>query len=269
MRRIIAVDDEEMGRKSLVSAISKADPDAEVIGFSDPKEALAYAKSNDIFAAFLDIQMPGMLGTELGKKIKLAKPNVYIIFATGYDSYMGDAFSLHASGYILKPITAKKVKGELDNLVNLRQSVEKNIQDEGKRVRFQCFGNFEAFVDGVPISFKYDKTKEILAYMVSRRGALCSNSEIATNIWDDDSNHESYFRGLKKDMMDILKSHKLDDIILMQKGKTGVDAAKVSCDYYDFLEGKPGAINLYRGEFMSQYSWGEIMNAELDFQRYE
>jgi len=268
MRKILAVDDEELGRRALVSAISKADPDAEVIAFENPKDALAYAKENDIFAAFLDIQMPGMLGTELGKKIKLINPNVYIIFATGYDNYMGDAFSLHASGYILKPITAKKVKGELDNLQKLRKTVEKNIQSEGKRVRFQCFGNFEAYAGGQPIIFKYDKTKEILAYMVSRRGVLCSNSEICANIWDDDQNHESYFRGLKKDMMDKLKALKIDDIILLQKGKTGIDANQVSCDYYDFLDGKPEAINSYRGEFMSQYSWGEFTNAELDPGRF-
>ena len=36
-----------------------------------------------------------------------------------------------------------------------------------------------------------------------------------------------------------------------------------SKDYYDYLQGDPAAINSYQGEFMAQYSWGELVNAEL------
>jgi len=265
--RIVAADDEELSRRALKSAIEKASPDAEIIIFSKGKDILDYLTGNDADIAFLDINMGDMLGTALAKKIKLVNPGVQIIFATGYDSYMGDAFSLHAAGYILKPITAKKVKAELDNLSSLTENITKNILKESKRVRFQCFGNFDVFIDSKPVSFKYDKTKEVLAYIVSRRGALCSNAEVCTNVWDDDLNHESYFRGLKKDLLDTLRPLCAEKIILSQKGKIGIDATSVSCDYYDFLAGNPAAINLYRGEFMSQYSWGEMTNAELEMSR--
>jgi len=268
MKRILAVDDEEMGLKALASAISKADPEALVESFSDPKEALAYAKTYDIYAAFLDIQMPGMLGTELGKKIKLARPDAYIIFTTGFDSYMGDAFSLHANGYVLKPITAKKITKELENISKLHAAAKKNIANESKSVRFQCFGNFEVFVNGKVVAFKYEKTKEVLAYLVSRNGALCSNEEVILNVWDDDGNHDSYFRGLKKDLMDTLRELGAEDIIDSQKGKNAVVVENVSCDYYDFLAGNPAAINLYHGEFMNQYSWGEFTNGELELARH-
>ena len=112
---ILAVDDEALGLQSLTKAIAKADPEAEIKSFSSSKEALEFASENDIDVAFLDIQMPEITGTELAKKLKMLKPSVNIIFATGFDSYMGDAFALHANGYVLKPITAAKVKKELDN----------------------------------------------------------------------------------------------------------------------------------------------------------
>lgn len=264
---ILAVDDEELGLNALVRAIGKAEPKAQIVQLSKPGDALDYIKENAVDVAFLDISMAGMLGTELGRQIKLISPQTYIIFATGYDSYMGDAFSLHANGYLLKPITVEKVRSELDNLDILRKNIAVPEKDGRKRVRFQCFGNFEAFVDGKPVLFKYDRTKEILAYMVSRRGALCSNKEIESNVWDDDDNHDSYFRGLKKDLVDTLTALNAQTVIISQKGKTGIDLQQISCDYYDFLDGSPDAINLYRGEFMSQYSWGELTNAELQLGR--
>ena len=271
--RILAVDDELPGLGALKSAISQAAPDAEICAFQFPRKALEFVAENDVYCALLDIQMAGMTGIELAKKIKLIRPTVHIIFATGYDNFMKDAFQLHATGYILKPVTAAKVKAELDSLKELRDGIAAEntapAADDGKRVRIQCFGNFEVFVDGKALHFKYDKTKEVLAYAVTRRGALCSNNEIIANVWDDDVNHNSYLRGIRKDMIDTLKELNADDIIVAQRGKFGIDVSKVSCDYYDFIEGDVSAINRYAGEFMSQYSFAEMINAELDIQRYK
>ena len=270
--RILAVDDELPGLGALKSAISKAAPDAEICAFQFPRKALDFVRENDVYAALLDIQMAGMSGIKLAKQIKLIRPGVHIIFATGYDNFMKDAFQLHANGYILKPVTAAKVKAELDNLKDLREGIAAESAAEGagadKGVRIQCFGNFEIFSDGRPMHFKYDKTKEVLAYVISRRGALCSNSEIIVNVWDDDSNHDSYLRGIRKDLVDTLTELGAEDILIIQRGKLGIDVSKVKCDYYDFIEGDVGAINKYSGEFMSQYSFAEMINAELDIQRY-
>lgn len=270
--RILAVDDELPGLGALKSAISKAAPDAEICAFQFPRKALEFVQENDVYAALLDVQMAGMSGIQLAKKIKLIRPGVHIIFATGYDSFMKDAFQLHASGYILKPVTAAKVQAELDNLVMLREGFAAeeaaSQADDGKRIRIQCFGNFEVFADGKPVHFKYEKTKEVFAYVVSRRGALCSNNEIIVNVWDDDEDHNSYLRGIRKDLLDTLKKFDSEDIINYQRGKFGLDTDKVSCDYYDFIEGDVIAINKYTGEFMSQYSFADMINAELDMQRY-
>lgn len=258
--RILAVDDERLALDALVSAIREAEPLAQVFGFRKAGEALEFYKSNSCEVAFLDIQMRNMSGVELAQNLKIINPNINIIFATGFNEYMGTALDMHVSGYLTKPITAGKVRKELDNL---RHPV---ISSAGKRVKFVTFGNFEAYVDGKPLLFKYDRTKEMLAYLVDRDGAYCTNSEIMAALWEDER-RASYLSNLKKDLIDTLHEKGCDDVIDSGWGKLRVDKNKVDCDYYDWCMGKIEAINSYRGEYMSQYSWAEFTNAVLERRR--
>lgn len=71
---------------------------------------------NKIDIAFLDIETPVINGIQLAKKLKKVNPLVNIIFVTAYDTYALDAYKLHASGYITKPVNESKIKEELDGL---------------------------------------------------------------------------------------------------------------------------------------------------------
>lgn len=42
-----------------------------------------------------------------------------------------------------------------------------------------------------------------------------------------------------------------------------IDPKEVTCDYYEYLDGKPEGVRSYNGQYMSQYSWGEVTLAEL------
>lgn len=253
---VLAVDDKKIPLAALEDAIIKAEPNASVHGFRNAADALSFAESEPCDVAFLDIDMQDMNGIELAKRLKIKKSNINIVFSTGYSEYTGEALSIHCSGYIMKPVTPEKVRNELDNLrfpVQIHQA---------KRVRFQTFGNFEVYVDGNPLSFKYEKTKELLAYLVDRCGALCTNGEIMAKLWSDDT-HFSYLRSLKKDLLDTLKEKNCSEIILQQWGKMGIHADQVDCDYYEWQQGEVNAINRYHGEYMAQYSWGELTNGTL------
>ena len=133
---IVAADDEKLALESLMSAIRKAAPDGEVHGFRRAEEALSFVKDHSCDIAFLDIEMRGTNGVELARKIKEENPKVNIIFTTGYSEFMEDAFRLHASGYVMKPVTPEKILAELQDL---RHEVQ---PEEKKRVRIQTFGNF-------------------------------------------------------------------------------------------------------------------------------
>lgn len=253
---ILAIDDEELALERLVSAAKKAEPAAAIYSFQKPKEALAFFRGTPCEVVLLDIEMWNMSGVELAKEIKFINPLTNIIFATGYTEYMNEAFEMHVSGYMLKPITAEKVKKELENLRFPVKLVRK------KRVYFQTFGNFEMFIDNQTVKFKYDLTKELIAYLVDRNGVICNNNEIMAVLWEDKYSPD-YFRSLVKDLKDRLREAGCDDIILQQRGKIGIDREKVDCDYYDWLDGKIYGVNLYQGEYMAQYSWGELTNAEM------
>ena len=114
--RILCVDDEPLALQMLMISIQKAKPDAEVDGFEEPEDLIEEAEKNGCDIAFLDIHMSGMDGVEAAKKLKEINPKMNIIFVTGYSEYAGEAMRLHASGYILKPLTPEKIRKEIEHL---------------------------------------------------------------------------------------------------------------------------------------------------------
>ena len=253
--RIIALDDEKIALEGLTEAIRKAEPSAEIYSFHEAEEALEFCRKTTCDVAILDIQVWDMNGVVLAKKMKQLHPDINIIFATGYEDYMGDAFDMHASGYLLKPSTPEKIRKELDNLRH-------PVLTAANRVRFQTFGNFEVFIDEQPVKFKYDLTKEMLAYLVDRNGTYCTNREIMAQLWGDEQ-HASYLSNLKKDLLDQFRQKACQDVIDSGWNKIRIVTSKADCDYYDWMAGKIYAINQYHGEYMAQYSWAEFTNAQL------
>jgi len=66
---------------------------------------------------FLDIEMPGISGLELGKRIKEINSLIHIIFVTSYEGYSLEAYKVHPFYYILKPLNEKQVKDVLQDLL--------------------------------------------------------------------------------------------------------------------------------------------------------
>ena len=252
--KIIAVDDEKIALQGLLSAIQQAAPNAEIYGFRYTREAVAHMEIDPCDVAFLDIEMKGMSGVDVAKKLKAINPDVNIIFATGFGSYRDVAFDLHASGYLIKPITEASVKRELENLRRPVSSL--------KRLQIRTFGNFEVLFNHTPLRFKYQKTKELLAYLVDRKGAMCSTGEIMSVLFEGES-HNAYYQRLRSDLRSVFTSIGCESLIIQQKGLLGLAADQVDCDYYDYLNGNIALEKLYHGEYMAQYTFAEVTNAEL------
>ncbi|MGN0817982.1 MAG: LytR/AlgR family response regulator transcription factor [Candidatus Coproplasma sp.] len=258
---IIAADDEPLMLNRLVRAIKECCPQADVASFSKPSELIAWAEENSFDCAFLDIRMRGVSGIDIAAKLKESRPESNIVSVTGYGEYAGEAMSMHASGYILKPVTREKVERELSDL-----RYPKAAQ---KIIRVKCFGNFDVYaMDGEKVVFSRSKSKELFAYLVYKSGSFCTVGEIAAAIFDDEDGDEAkrraYLRVLLHDLMNSLKQAGAEGVISKTYGGISCNPGLIDCDWYRFNEGDAEAIKTYAGEFMNQFSWAEAVNGYLE-----
>ena len=251
----IAVDDEALMLGALVAAVEASSDITSVAKFSDCEEALEYVKSNPADIAFLDINMRGMGGLVLAEKIVAACPGCKIVFCTGYEEYAIPAFKLHASGYLMKPISAEDVQGEIDNI--------KGVRTQEKLLTVQCFGDFEVYVKGEKLVFKRLKTKELFAFLVDRNGAGMTARQICAVLFPDDiddTKNSAYLRQLVMDLKNTLKSVGAEHVLCHETPCYRIDTSLIKCDYISYLKsGKPE----FHGEYMTQYSWSEETCAML------
>ena len=251
----IAVDDEALMLGALVAAIEQSPDISSVTKFSDCEEALEFVKANSVDVAFLDINMRGMGGLALAEKILGVRKNAKIVFCTGYEEYAIPAFKLHASGYLMKPISAEDVQAEIDNIKGLRQ--------KEKPVSVKCFGNFEVYAKGEKLTFKRLKSKELFAFLIDRNGAGMTAREICAVLFPDDTDdakNAAYLRQLVMDLKNSLRSVGAENVLCHETPCYRVDTTLIKCDYFTYLEtGRPE----FYGEYMTQYSWAEDTCAML------
>ena len=244
----IAVDDEVLMLGALVSAIEASPDITKVNAFSGCEEALEFVKENPVDVAFLDINMRGMGGLALAEKIVAACNDCKIVFCTGYEEYAVSAFKLHASGYLMKPVSAKDVQVEIDNI--------KGVLQKKKPLRVQCFGNFEVYAKGEKLTFKRSKTKELFAFLIDRNGAGVTIGEISVVLWENDEaqKNQNYIHQLFHDLRQTLEAVGIEDVFERNNYLYSVDTEKIDCDYFNYLKnGRPE----FFGEYMSQYTWAE------------
>ena len=251
----IAVDDEALMLGALVKAVTASPDIREVNKFSNCEEALDFVKKNPVDVAFLDINMRGMGGLALAENILATCPNCKIVFCTGYEEYAIPAFKLHASGYLMKPISAEDVQAEIDNI--------KGVKQKEKLLAVHCFGNFEVYAKDEKLMFKRLKTKELFAFLVDRKGAGMTAKQICAVLFpedEDDVKNAAYLRQLVMDLKNTLKSVGAENVLRHETPCYRVDTSLIQCDYLTYLEtGKPE----FYGEYMSQYSWAEDTCAAL------
>lgn len=251
----LTVDDRQLVVTMVQKILGRLDPDGIHLGTTHPSEALKLAEENPLDAAFLDVEMPGMNGVELAQQLQKRYPLLNVIFITGYREYMPSAFQLYASDYILKPVTEAAVAKAISHLRYRREELHTS------RVSARCFGSFEVYCDGKPISFARSRTKELLAYLIDRRGALCTFDMIYGNLWPDEAvtnSMKSQLRTMVADLRKTLEELGVGDVLIHQE-RVGlsVDTDRINCDYYQFLKGNPVAIHQFRGDYMRQYAFAE------------
>jgi two-component system, LytTR family, response regulator len=118
MIRTLIVDDEPIARRVLREEL-EGQPDIDVVGeAADGEEALREIAARKPRLVFLDLQMPGMGGFEVVRRLEgMALPAIVIV--TAYDRHAVEAFEAGAVDYLLKPVDPERLGKTLDRVRGL------------------------------------------------------------------------------------------------------------------------------------------------------
>ncbi len=125
---VVIVDDEQLARDELAYLLQDTDDLDVVAQGKNGLEAVSLIKEFSPDIVFLDVQMPGLDGFGVIKKLLEKKvPLPQIVFATAFDQYAVKAFEVNAVDYVLKPFDKKRVHQAVDKArKNLQPSESPN-----------------------------------------------------------------------------------------------------------------------------------------------
>lgn len=255
--RVIIVDDDLLSR-TLFASYCENIKDVELVGsFSEPEQVLKFAATHSFDLAALDVMMPGMNGVELGRELQKMNPHLVLIFITASEDFAMEAFRLKAASYIVKPFEQEAIADALNR-------GKKLCMPTPKQIYIRTFGHFDLFIDGKALVFSRQKSKELLAYLVDRRGGTATMEQIICDLWEDrvlDSAVRSSYQAALKDLRKNLKEAGISELLNNERNQKSVNIDMIDCDYYRLLKGDPTALESYQYEYMVDYSWAEATNA--------
>src|SRR5213083_2296201 len=118
----VIVDDEQLARDELAYLLKNVDDVNVVAQGKNGVEAVNLIREHNPQLVFLDVQMPGLDGFGVIKKLLEKKTRLpFVIFVTAYDQYAVQAFEVNAMDYLLKPIAKARLEKAL---AKVRRGVE-------------------------------------------------------------------------------------------------------------------------------------------------
>lgn len=135
--RIAVCDDEELFRIEFKSVLDKVLINAEydIDTFSGGSSLYEAFLKNPFDLVFLDIEMPGIDGITLAKRLRAVSENVQIVFLTSHIEYALEGYEVNALRYLVKPVDMNKLSEVLkyiqDKKNNSRQIM---IKQEGEDI---------------------------------------------------------------------------------------------------------------------------------------
>jgi two-component system, LytTR family, response regulator LytT len=155
--KAVLVDDEQLARDELGYLLGQIGG-VDIVGQAgDGVEALAVIDRSGPEVVFLDVQMPGLTGFEVARRLLESGPSAHIIFVTAYDQHAIEAFEVNAVDYLLKPVD----QGRL----------EQAIERARRRIAFERLESTEPSLGGVS-NQQLEKIVQLVAERQNRRDQL-------------------------------------------------------------------------------------------------
>jgi two-component system response regulator AlgR len=113
--RVLIVDDEALARARLATLVREcAEPRCEVSAeCANARQATEWLRKNEADVVLLDIQMPGVPGTELAAELQRLERAPAVVFVTAHGEHALAAFDLDATDYVTKPVKRDRLAAAL------------------------------------------------------------------------------------------------------------------------------------------------------------
>ena len=107
--RTVVVDDEQLAREELCFLLGQI-PGIDVVAQAgDGPAALQVIAEHEPDLVMLDVQMPGLTGFEVARRLLRGGTDAHLVFVTAYDRHAIEAFDVNAVDYLLKPVEAERL----------------------------------------------------------------------------------------------------------------------------------------------------------------
>jgi two-component system response regulator LytT len=112
--RTIVVDDEQLARDELCFLLEQLGGIEVISQAGNGVEALRVIEEHQPDLVMLDVQMPGLTGFEVARRVMESSVESQVVFVTAFDQYAIDAFEVNAVDYLLKPVEPERLAAAID-----------------------------------------------------------------------------------------------------------------------------------------------------------
>ncbi len=285
MIKVVIVDDEILLLNLLKRLLLEIEYIIIVGEFTDAVTALEKVPQLKPDVIFLDVEMPGLNGIELGTKLLEYDSELDIVFVTAFEQYAIQAFKLNAINYILKPANLESIKETVKRIVRKKGNNKKKFTRlSGGSI--QLFGDM-CLLDAENKRIKWitAKVEELFAILLVNSRQGISKWRIMDNIWsasDPQKSHQNLYTTIFR-LKKTLKNAGIEAMIESNSGIYCLNLNNISCDYFEFkdivnnraevneknLPEFERAISLYRGDLFGEkaYRWS-IVDREACYDEY-
>lgn len=131
MLKVFIVDDEELARVRLRSLLQEPGmPPNQVVGeAADARQAQAWLSTQGCDLVLLDVQMPGLNGTQLAAQWQTRPHAPAVVFVTAHPEHAVTAFELNAVDYLTKPVRRERLQAALERATERIKARAQNTED--------------------------------------------------------------------------------------------------------------------------------------------
>lgn len=174
--RTVVVDDEELARDELCYLLGKVGGIRIVGQASNGPDAIRVVREQNPDLVMLDIQMPGLSGFEVARRLLSAGQDSQLVFVTAFDRHAIEAFEINAVDYLLKPVEAERLGTAIDR-------VRRRLQTDRPAALASASGDLEKLLQ--LLSTRQERRQQ-LAVRVGDRFILVHADEVVHASVEDD-----------------------------------------------------------------------------------